>query len=165
MEDAPRYGATLSLAAKLRLKIHMVAYRFSLPLDLIANYAGTVTSANMSIIFSFSLHHELNNRLELFANLAFFNLANLAATPHSFGKNNAHYKSHTLGVELASTSGIRFSLGVSDSSSMIEVEVTLMSATERDAGGTFQYDVKRYQRSHSRNSYKICLFSCPQAFH
>jgi hypothetical protein len=61
----------------------MAASRLTLPLDLIATYASTVTSANMSNVFSFDLRHQLNNRLELFANLAFFDVANIAATPHS----------------------------------------------------------------------------------
>ena len=71
---------------------------------------------------------------------------------------NPRYKSHTLGVELTTTSGTRFSLGVSDLSSMIEGKVTLMSATGRDAGDTVQYDEKRCQRSHSLNSSKNMSF-------
>jgi hypothetical protein len=129
-----------------------------LPLDLIATYASTVTSANKSNVFSFDLRHQLNNRLELFENLAFFDVANIATTPHSFIMTNPRYKSHTLGVELTTTSGTRFSLGVSDPSSLIEGKVTLMSATGRDAGDTIQYDEKRYQRSHSLNSFKNMSF-------
>ena len=136
----------------------MAASRLTLPLNLIATYASTVTSANMSNVLSFNLRHQLKNRLELFANLAFFDVANIAATPRSFSMTNPRYKSHTLGVELTTTSGTRLSLDVSDPSSMIEGKVTLMSATGRDAGDTVQYDEKHYPRSHSFDSSKNMSF-------
>ena len=138
------HGATLSMQATPHLKLHATISRWALPLKLITTGSGNVTAPGLSTNVSFGLRHQYRENIEIFANMARYNLADINPTPQSFGLTSAVYRSHTLGVELLAHNGHRLSVGVSDPGSMVAGELTLMAATGRSPDGTMHYAKKRY---------------------
>ena len=134
----PSYGATLSIRATPQLKLHTAISRWALPLKLVTTGLGSVTPDELSTAASFGLRHQYSEGIEIFANMAQFNLADVHPTPQSFGVTSAVYRSHTLGEELSFLNGSRLSMGVSDPVSMIAGDLTLMAATGHSSNGTVQ---------------------------
>ena len=97
-----------------------------------------MTPDELSTAASFGLRHQYSEGIEIFANMAQFNLADVHPTPQSFGVTSAVYRSHTLGVELSFLNGSQLSMGVSDPGSMVAGDLTLMAATGRSSNGTVQ---------------------------
>ena len=132
------------MQATPHLKLHATISRWALPLKLITTGSGNVTAPGLSTTVSFGLRHQYRENIEIFANMARYNLADINPTPQSFGLTSAVYRSHTLGVELLAHNGHRLSVGVSDAGSMVAGELTLMAATGRSPDGTMHYSKKRY---------------------
>jgi subtilase-type serine protease len=154
----PGHGATLLIQATPHLKLHATVSRWALPLKLITTGSGNVIAPDLSTTVSFGLRHQYTDNIEIFANMAQFNLADVHSTPQSFGLTSAVYRSHTLGVELSAHDGHRLSMGISDTGSMVAGDLTLMAATSRSTDGTVHYAEKSYSGFRSSSYLENMVF-------